>query len=967
MIDTNSNNREREEIYKMEELDAIALVKEGASAWFYVDSKGKDYDGLSLIAKSFAKDVNTITGITPTITSDINQLKNTVLVAGSIGNNVLIDTLIAESRIDVSAIINKWECYQIKVIDHPTEKIDRAVIIVGSDKRGTIYGIYHISELIGVSPWVYWGDVVPVKQQELIIPVAKLEKIAREPSVKYRGIFLNDEWPSLGTWCTNKFGGFNEDLYVNVFELILRLKGNYLWPAMWSAIFSENGKSSNIANAKLADAYGIVMGTSHHEGLYRAGEEWQKDYLNYGKSNEWNFAVNREAITKFWEDAVIRNKDFENLITLGMRGERDSALGGSLQDNINLLKDIITTQKALLKKYGNADAPQILTLYKEVEKFWYGTEEVTGLKDWEVLNDVTIMLAEDNFGNLRTLPAKEERNRKAGWGMYYHFDYHGGPVSYEWINTSPIEKTWEQMSMAYDYGVREVWIVNVGDLKPAEFNMSYFLDLAYDFDTWGTKGKNKTKEYTLKWVQQQFGKAVGMDGDIIKGIAKVISDYARMNGNRKPEVLTPTIYSNIYEKEAQTMLEQAISLEMDAKKYEAMMPASLKDAYYQLVYYPAVASANVVKMHIYAGLNHRYYALKSVLANQYAKLVEEAITTDEGMQKYYNDTLSSGKWQGIMSSPHIGYVNWNADGWKYPEYYIVDPLSEACMIVDIEGVEPGYRSGTAKLPVFTNLLQENYAITISNGGKAEFEFTAEASEDWIRLDNNKGLVVDGKSINVTVNWDKVLTTSNGMITITGAKQTVHIEVTAEVVDVSSLPEKTFVGKNNIISIEAEHTVDKKAKEEAEWKVIENYGRTLSSLKMYPTTVSFQNVQAAPYLEYSIYVAEDTNYILTLYTAPSNNLLKGSRLKYAVSFDGEEPDIADSLHKNFIAGDYNNEEWCNGVLDNIHTSTTSHRLITGTHLLRIYGLDAGLVIQKLVLSKDKLPDTYLGPKESYCKI
>lgn len=948
----------------MNEKSVIAIVEKGEAVKLYVDPKGKDYKGINLAASAFARDVNLVTGITPLIETEAGRLNGTVIVAGSVGNNAVIDQLISQGRLDAAAIEGKWECYMIRVIDQPADGLDRAVVIAGSDKRGTIYGIYYLSELIGVSPWVYWGDVAPARQPELLIPEDKLCKTSREPSVKYRGIFLNDEWPSLGTWCTNKFGGFNEELYEKVFELILRLKGNYLWPAMWSAVFSENGKSSRLANAELADTYGIVMGTSHHEGIFRAGEEWQKDYKNYGTSNEWNFAANREAITRFWEDAVIRNKDYENLITLGMRGERDSALGGGLQENINLLKDIITTQKELLKKYGLAEAPQVLTLYKEVEKFWYGSEQVTGLKDWEVLDDVTIMLAEDNFGNVRTLPSGEERNRKAGFGMYYHFDYHGGPRSYEWINTTPIEKTWEQMSMAYDYGVRKVWIVNVGDLKPMEFPMSYFLDLAYDFDTWGTRGINKTREYTLKWAGQQFGSAVSADA--IEGIAGIISEYARLNGIRRPEVLTPEIYSNIYEQEAQTVLNRAINLEKEADRYFDMMPASLKDAYYQLVYYPAAASAIIIRMHIYAGLNKRYCELESVLANQYAELVKKTIETDEAMQRYYNDTLSGGKWQGIMGSPHIGYTNWNAEGWRYPEVHIVKPLPEACMIVDVEGDEQGYRCGTAKLPVFTNLLKESCVITVSNAGSREFDFSVEASTDWIITDYRKGHVTDGKTISVTVDWNKLSAESTGYITITGAQQSVKVEITAEVADVRDLPDYTFVGKENILSIEAEHTCERAAGSGAEWKPIENYGRTLSGMKMYPATIAFDRAEAAPYLEYRIYIDKDGGYTLSLYTAPSNNLVKGSGLKYAVSFDEEAPVTADSLSADFAAGNYNNLPWCKGVLDNIHISATSHRLAKGIHILRLYGLDAGLVLQKLVLSDEKLPSTYLGPKESYCK-
>ena len=945
-------------------INGLEIAGSGAAAQIYIDPEGRDHEGLSLVARSFADDVQMVAGITPEVVTDAGLLNGTVLLAGSIGNNDLIDTLIAEGKIDVSAIKDKWETFLIRVVENPVAGVDKAVVIVGSDKRGTIYGIFHISELIGVSPWVYWGDVAPKKAPVITIPESKLNYTSKEPSVKYRGIFLNDEWPSLGSWVMNKFGDFNEEFYDKVFVLILRLKGNFMWPAMWSAIFSENGKSSNIANAKLADAYGIVMGTSHHEPLYRSGEEWQKIYQKYGTSNEWSFVHNREPITRFWEDGVKRNKDFESLITLGMRGERDSVLGGGIKENIELLKSAIVTQKELLRKHGLAEAPQVLTIYKEVERFWYGTDEVAGLRDWEVLDDVTIMLAEDNFGNTRTLPTEAERNREAGWGMYYHFDYHGAPVSYEWINTTPIEKVWEQMSIVYDYGVRNVWIVNVGDLKPQEFPISYFLDIAYDFEKWGTNGINKTQEYTRKWTEQQFGNAA--DNDVLDGIAKILSDYTRLNGKRRPEVLTSDTYSCINYNEAYRVLEHAIELENNTKKYYDLMPAEYRDTYYQLVYYPAVASANIVKMQIYAGLNKRYYGLGSVLANKYAVLVEDAIQADEEMQSYYNNVMTNGKWKGIMSSAHIGYVKWNDEGWRYPEVSYVKPASGASMIVDVEATKKGYSSGKAKLPVFTDLLKESHSITVSNKGNTGFEFTAETSADWIRLDKCSGYVRNWKTIMVSIDWASVGKSSKGVITVKGAGRTVKVEVSAELTDTGRLPEMTFVGKNNVISIEAEHFFNKADKRDASWKVIENYGRSLSSVKMYPTTVSFKKAEDGPYLDYRVFVGTEAEYTLTAYFAPTNNLSRNSRLRYGVSFDGAAPVIANSLPEEFIAGDYNNDPWCMGVLDNIHIMTTAHKLAKGLHVLRFHGLDAGLVMQKLVLSKDPLPASYFGPEESYYK-
>jgi len=860
-------------------LKNVTLVTTVKAAMIYVDLKGKDYDGLSLVARSFAEDINMITEATPLVSTDKKQLNGTVVIAGSIGNNDLIDSLVTEGIINVSDIKNKRECYKVQVVKNPVAGVDKAIVIVGSDKRGTIYGIYHISELIGVSPWVYFGDVTPARKSELIISEDKLNTTSKEPSVKYRGFFLNDEWPSLGSWVTGTFGDFNEEFYDKVFQLLLRLKGNFLWPAMWSAVFSENGKSSPLANAKLADTYGIVMSTSHHEPMFRAGEEWKKINHQYGTNKAWDFSTNTDAITKFWEDGLIRNMDLESVITLGMRGEQDSELKGSEEENIQLLKNIIRTQKSLLKKHGLEDSPQVLTIYKEVEKYWYGSDKAEGLRNWDVLDDVTIMLADDNFGNLRTLPTEKERNRKAGFGMYYHFDYHGGPRSYEWVNSTPLEKVWEQMSMAFDYGVQNIWVVNVGDLKPEELPISYFFDLAYDFDTLGTDGINKTAEYTKQWVRRQFGNVV--EEDIIYGIATVLSDYTRMNGKRKPEVTYASTYSYINYNEAQRVLKKAIEIEKNSKKYYEVIPKEYKDAYYQLVYYPAVASANVVKMQIFAGLNKMYYDRENVLANSYATLVKECIEKDSNMQSYYNNSMAGGKWKGMMSSPHIGYTKWSPDGWAYPQVNYITQEDDPAMIAEVETVEKEYCC-----------------------------------------------------------------------------------LTAETIDSHDLPYMTFIENDDVVSIEAEHSSNNVAKSNVEWKVIENYGRSLSSVKMFPTTVSFENPEEAPYLEYIMNINEDLEYTLTTYVAPTNNLYVSSRLRYAVCFDGQAPSIADALPSNFVAGTNGNISWEQAVIENIHTTTTTHKLGKGRHTLSFYGLDAGLVLQKLVLSKGKLPNSFLGPEESF---
>ncbi|WP_342565685.1 glycosyl hydrolase 115 family protein [Paenibacillus sp. FSL R7-0345] len=940
----------------------MIVVERGTAAGIYLDTAAEYDGGLRRVAESFAADIELITDTKPEIVAEREQLGSTAIVIGTAGRSRLLDEWIAAGKVDVTAIRGKRECYRIQRIEHPCDGVQQALVIAGSDKRGTIYGTYAVSEMMGVSPWVYFADVMPEKRTLLDLPDSQLDVSSKEPSVKYRGIFLNDDWPSLGSWVTGAFGDFNEAFYERIFELILRLKGNYLWPAMWSAEFSVNGKRHPLANAELAREYGIIMGTSHHEPLFRAGSEWQRVYRDYGTSNLWDFSRNREAITAFWEDGIKRNREYPNLITLGMRGESDSELEGSDRYNIELLKEIILTQKELLKRYGLEQAPQVLAVYKEVEKYWYGTADTEGLKVWEVLNDVTILLSDDNFGNLRKIPAGQEQQRSAGWGMYYHLDYHGGPHSYEWVNTTPLEKVWEQMSMAYDYGIRDIWIVNVGDLKPMELPISYFLDLAYDFDAWGTAAMNKTKEYTERWVRQQFGHAA--DEAAVHGITGILADYTRMNGRRKPEIIRPDTFSVVHYNEAQRVLHQAGKLAESAEHFRRLIPEQLQDAYFQLVYFPAAASANVLQMQLYAGLSRLYAERGSVLANTYAELSAEAIERDKRLEETYNNGISGGKWRGMMSSAHVGYVNWDAEGWSYPQAAYTVPVNGPLMIVDVQGTEQGYTSGTAALPVFTNLLRETYTVTVSNGGDTGFAYEAAASADWIRLDPRSGWSETGETITVSVDWDKVQGTCSGDIVISGAEGTVTVRAEIDWIELSGVPPMTFVETHEIVSIEAEHTVHRAPADGVEWKTISSYGRTLSSVKMYPDTVSFSEPARSPYLEYRVFIRQGGEYSLTAYVAPTNHLSPVSGLKYAAGFEGQKPVIADALPPDFEGGNHDNGPWCRAVMDNIHITVTPHTLSAGIHTLRFYGLDAGLVLQKLVLSAGPLPYSYLGPEESY---
>lgn len=500
--------------------NSFPMVADGAAAPLWLDAA--DWAGVLRAAGDLRADIQRVASVQPNLSTAPlgSPPSNRLVIIGTVGKSKAIDALIASGKLNAGDLKGKWESFVIATITAPLPGVEQALVIAGSDKRGTIYGIYEISEQLGVSPWYYWADVPA--QKRAAVHILPGRHASGEPVVRYRGIFLNDEEPALGPWAREKFGGVNSKMYVHVFELILRLRGNYLWPAMWGKAFNEDDPK----NPGLADEYGIVMGTSHHEPLMRAQQEWTKRKRTVG-NGEWNYATNREGLTNFWREGIARNKAYENLYTIGMRGDGDEPMvkGGDMNANLKLLEEIVAAQRGLLARAVNPDVarvPQVWALYKEVSDYYDH-----GMK---VPDDVTLLWCDDNWGNIRRLPTEEERKRAGGAGIYYHFDYVGGPRSYKWINTNPLPKIWEQMSLASEYGANRVWIVNVGDLKPMELPIEFFLRMA-----WNPKGisKDGIAGFTRRWAEREFGPEHADE------IADIVSRYAKFNAWRKPELLSP--------------------------------------------------------------------------------------------------------------------------------------------------------------------------------------------------------------------------------------------------------------------------------------------------------------------------------------------------------------------------------------------------------------------------------------------
>jgi hypothetical protein len=942
------------------------------------------YSGVHKIAEKVMHDIELILKINVTSTEDIHKLSLCAVIYGTIDRSPVLNSLSKQGLINLEDIRGKNEVYLFQTIETPWKGINKALVIAGSDKRGTIYGLFHLSEVLGVSPYVDWCDVKPKHMAEVALE-DDCRYVSKEPSIRYRGFFINDEWPAFGNWCNNNFGGFNAKAYDHVFELLLRLKGNYLWPAMWSARFHDDGPG--LANEELADEYGVVMGMSHHEPCLRQGEEYKylrgKDSV-YGDA--WNFRINKEGITRFWEDGLKRSGKFENIITVGMRGEADTAIMGekaTLADNINLLRDVLRIQNRLIKEYVNPKldkVPRMFALYKEVETFFYGDKNTPGLIGTKELEDVILLLCDDNFGNLRTLPTKEMQSHKGGYGMYYHFDYHGWPISYEWINSSYLPKIWEQMSMAYDFGVRDLWVVNVGDICTQELPLAYFLDLAYDFDQWGTNAPNKTRKYTGLWVEKQFGN-VCKKTDMEK-IQYILDGYTKIAHNRRPEAMNGNVYHPVNYNETDNLLSEIEKLMGEADELYEKMEDEIMAGFFSLVYYPAMGNLNLQKMHLLTGKNHYAAKLGSMEANQLSEQIRDCIKLDQELIDEYH-TMDNGKWYGMGLSEHIGFVHWNEDECQNPVLMQVIPARKARLIVSVDGTNQ-HSQGSSwhvnKLYIrdFRQPDITEASFTISSVSKMDATYEINCQVPWLSFSCYKG-ILDGKTkvvekIFVMIDRSKMNGEKKAEIIVNIPNGVCTIIVDAQQPELSGLPERTYVDTNGWISIEAEHYfakfdighTEKLTEEKAAFKVIHRYGKTLSAMKAFPTTGYFTAGKDAPCLEYHFVVNKAGAYEAELYTQPSNPVSTyDNALYYGIQVNDGLIDIINIIPKGQRVGDMN-YEWGAGVLDNIRRHSSEVICSSGINKLRIYAVSPGFVLEKLVIypSGNKPAESYLGPTETY---
>ena len=943
-----------------------------------------EFSGVKKIAEKVCLDVERVTGKKPELKTMDKSSGSTPFGGSEKSEDLVLFATLGQSPFaeiltdlcglseEVSQIAGKRECY---IFDVRADKI----IIIGSDKRGTIYGLFHLSELMGVSPLVDWAGVLPAHRDSVELEIGVT--VTKEPSVRFRGFFINDEWPAYGNFTTHNFGGFNAKMYEHVFELLLRLKGNYLWPAMWSAQFSLDGPG--LANAELADELGVVMGASHHEPCCRNGEEYR--YVRgpgsiYGDA--WNFWKNREGITKFWEDGLKRNGKFENVITVGMRGEADTAImqNATLADNINLLRDVLKTQNRLIRENVNQDldkVPRMLALYKEVEPYFYGDKHTKGLMGDPELEGVTLMLCDDNHGNLRTVPTEAMRSHKGGYGMYYHFDYHGWPYSYEWLNTNYLPKAREQMSAAYEFGIRDLWIVNVGDILTNEFPLSYFLNLGYDYE----KYNSDTKAYCDKWFAAQFPY---FTAEQLKEVSDIVYESNKITSMCRTEALKPDTFHPVNFGESDYIIGRAKALIERTMELRKLVPAEQDAGFFSQVYLPVVGTMNVELMQLYSGKNRWFAQHNALVANVYAEKVRQCCKFDKELVDEC-DKVGNGRFFGMAWSEHFGFRNWCEAYNQYPVYAYVEPTRKNRITVWVDGTDfvttgQDWTIRDLYLDAFKNPDVNEACVKMAVSSEKGCTLTTSVEADWLCFILEKdaeGLTSDKTTgldtIRIKIDREKLAAACDKTAVLKiegddghGAKIRVNVHIDASEVDVN-FPAGTFVQTTSYISIEAPHFVRSEG-----FDLLEGYGKTLGAVKASDTTASFApGDENAPFVEYAFALnpdfVEKTGGLMAFdfYINPSNPAYKDNKLQFVAEVNGERilKDAVDP--EKFAVGD-NQFPWGEDIPNNIRIATVYADCRAGLNSVKLRPVTPNIVLEKIVIheANKPMPKSYLGAPETF---
>ena len=801
------------------EESSFKLVNNGKPVSIFIDSL--DAEVVKITSSAFSSDVEMVVGLKPEIKISDSELSEYPLIAGTIGKSKWIDILAKKGMIPVDDIKGKWESYLIAVIDKPFKGVKKALVVAGSDRRGTAYGIFELSKIMGVSPWVYWADVHPLRRDN--VGFTNGYTIYGSPSVKYRGIFLNDEDWGLQPWAAKHFDTNIKDIgpktYAKIFELLLRLKANFIWPAMHPCTKAFYYYPENPV---VADKYAIVVGSSHCEPILRNNVfEWKENYENeYGvKPNEWRYDLNKDQIYKYWDDRAKQSSHFESVYTIGMRGIHDGSMPGPKDINakIDLLNKVIVDQRNILQNELGKPAnqiPQIFCPYKEVLTLYQ--------RGIDLPDDVTIVWADDNHGYVRQLSTPEEQLRSGRSGVYYHISYWGAPHDYLWLSSVSPSLISYELSKAYAYGADRLWVINVGDIKPAEMEMEFAMDLAWNIENWKPEHAHL---FIKDWAIRTFGKEYADD------IYDIKREYYRLAHAAKPEHMGMVEFT---EEEANQRFKDYQKLAQKAEDLKSRIPDRLQDAYFELIFYPVMGAKLMNEKILFAkrSMNEMKKGMETSLVC--ADRAKEAFDEIKRLTDIYNHEIAGGRWDGIMD-----WKPRNLEVYKMPEVASVEKLGEASEIVfDNEGANQ-------PLKQIINASKYTGDHLMGNG---------------VRFTTIEGLGIGDEGITLfPYNWPSVVPDS---------------------------------------------------------------------------------VKSASYLDYEVNL-EQGDHQVEVIALPTHRIHKGRNLRYAVSIDGEDPQIVD------LNTPSKSKQWSIDVLRGYHKGETNHHINqSGNAVLRIYFLDPGLVVNQI---------------------
>ncbi|MDW7693001.1 glycosyl hydrolase 115 family protein [Flammeovirgaceae bacterium SG7u.111] len=901
-----------------------------------------DFKLIDKVSHLFASDIELVSRKQPLIISTDNKLKGNLIIVGTIGKNRLIDKLIAEKKLSVDSVKNEWERFTIQTIDKPFKGVQKALIIAGSDKRGVAYGVFTLSELMGVSPWSYWADVPVKKSEELYIE--DISFTSKAPSVKYRGIFLNDEDWGLHPWAAKNIDPEVDDIgpktYEKVFELLLRLKGNMVAPAMHEctkAFYTVPG------NMEMADDYGVMVTTAHCEPLlYNNASEWDRK-----KQGEWDYVNNKKEIIKVLDNRVKQAYKNDNIYTIALRGMHDEGMkGGSDEQKFKTLDEAIKDQRGILSKYIDKplnEVPQIFVPYKEVLDIYE--------KGLEVPEDITLVWPDDNYGYIKKLSNKTEQNRNGGAGVYYHISYLGWPNDYLWLNTTPPALMYAEMHKAYSLGADRYWLLNVGDIKPGEMGMQLFLDMAWDFDKFSFENVN---QYHVKQLSSIFGE------EYEKDISYILDRFYYHGFTRKPEYMTwdwrwnslfhvedvkDTEFSFIHYNEAENRLSEYVEIAKKAESILNELPEEFKASFFELVYYP-VKGASLYNHEMLIGQKNRWYARQNrAMTNSLAEMVQAYHDSLSVITSQYN-SLQDGKWAGMMTAP--GFL----PQVQLSPTQLLDLPEVSEMAVFVEGQESDTVQGDLKLPEFNSFFNESHFFEIYNKGKVSFKWNASATEPWIKLDSSEGEVKMQSRIYVTIDWGLVPAGSpaKGEVIVSDGSNEKHIQVIATRTTVEE--NNLYIENKGVISINPSAFHRKTEKGDVQFQVIDGLGYANSSLQL--GNAKYDSGEGS-FVEYDFYVSKACKATIYTYMLPLFAKDKEHGTSYGVQVDNLEYKIQSNDVK-----EYSNE-WGANVLRNAAINKTEVAIDEpGKHTLKLFSVDPGMVVQKVVIDLGGLKDSYSGP-------